>query len=46
VDSRLEDHAGDDSRYACMARPVSRVQKQRALTGPKPFTLDWIMAQR
>jgi len=46
VDSRLEDHAGDDTRYACMARPVSRVQKPRQLTGHKPFTLDWIMAQR
>lgn len=46
VDTRMEDHAGDDSRYACMARPVSRVAKPRELKGPKPYTLDWVMAQR
>lgn len=39
-------NCGDDTRYACMARPVSRVPKPRKLTGPKPFTLEWVMAQR
>lgn len=46
IDTRLEDHAGDSARYACLARPVSRVPKPRQLSGPKPFTLDWVMAQR
>lgn len=46
LDSRMEDHAADETRYACMARPVSRVVKPRELKGPKPFTLDWVMAQR
>lgn len=45
VDSRMEDHAGDDTRYACMARPVSRVPKPRLQTGPKPWTLDWLIQQ-
>lgn len=42
VDSDLEDHTGDDTRYACMGRPVSRVHRPKA-SGPKPFTLDWVM---
>ena len=46
LDSRMEDHAADETRYACMARPVSRVPKPRQLSGPKPFSLDWVMAQR
>jgi hypothetical protein len=46
VDSRMEDHAGDDSRYACMARPVSRVEKPREPTGPKPWTGAWLMSQK
>lgn len=46
VDSRMEDHAGDDTRYACQSRPMSRVPKPRAAGGPKPFTLDWVMAQK
>lgn len=46
VDTDGEDHAGDDTRYACMARPVSRVPKPRALSGPAPFTLEWVMAQK
>lgn len=45
VDTRMEDHAGDDSRYACMARPISRVKKPRQSEGPKPWTMDWIIAQ-
>jgi hypothetical protein len=46
VDSRMEDHAGDDTRYACMARPVSRVPKPREISGPKPWSLDWLMQQK
>lgn len=46
VDSTMEDHAGDDTRYACMARPISRVAKKRGTSGPKPFTLDWVLAQK
>jgi len=47
IDTRMEDHAGDDTRYACQSRPVSRVPKPRQLAaGPKPFTLDWVMQQR
>jgi hypothetical protein len=46
IDTRMEDHAGDDSRYACMARPMSRVEKKKAPGGPKPWTMDWIMAQK
>jgi hypothetical protein len=46
VDSDGEDHAGDETRYACMARPISRVIKPRSLKGPKPFTLEWVMAQK
>jgi hypothetical protein len=46
VDSRMEDHAGDDTRYACQSRPVSRVPKPRQIKGPKPYTLDWVLAQR
>lgn len=45
VDSRMEDHAGDDTRYACMARPMSRVVKPKPADGPKPWTLDWVIAQ-
>jgi hypothetical protein len=45
VDSDMEDHAADDTRYACMGRPISRVPKPREPTGPKPWTLDWVIAQ-
>lgn len=45
VDTDGEDHAGDDTRYACMARPFSRVKQSRPQTGPKPFTLDWVIQQ-
>lgn len=45
VDTRGEDHALDSTRYACMARPVSRVPKPRQTTGPKPWTLDWVIQQ-
>ncbi len=45
VDTRMEDHAADDSRYGCMARPVSRVQRPRQLSGPKPWTMDWLIQQ-
>lgn len=42
IDSDLEDHAADDTRYACMARPVSRVHRPRS-GGPKPWTMDWVI---
>lgn len=45
VNSDMEDHAGDDTRYACMARPVSRVPKPRQPSGPKPWSIDWIIQQ-
>ncbi|APW40548.1 hypothetical protein RD110_08025 [Rhodoferax koreense] len=45
INSDMEDHAGDDTRYACMGRPVSRVQKPRTPTGPAPWTMDWITSQ-
>lgn len=46
LDSRMEDHAADETRYACMARPVSRVPKPRTPSGPKPFSLEWVMQQK
>lgn len=45
VDSDMEDHGGDDTRYACQARPVSRVPKPKEPTGPKPWSLDWVIQQ-
>lgn len=46
IDTDGEDHAADDTRYACMARPMSRVKsKVKPSSGPAPWTLDWIMAQ-
>jgi hypothetical protein len=45
VDSDMEDHAADDTRYACMGRPISRVPKPKEPTGPKPWTYDWIVQQ-
>ncbi len=44
INTKMEDHAGDDCRYACMARPVSRVPKVRKIEGPAPWSLDWITA--
>jgi hypothetical protein len=46
IDSRMEDHAGDECRYACQSRPVSRVPKPRTPSGPKPFSLEWVLAQK
>jgi hypothetical protein len=46
IDSDMEDHAADDTRYMCTARPISRVPKPRQLSGPKPFTLDWVLSQK
>jgi hypothetical protein len=43
LDSDGEDHAADDSRYACMARPTSRVPKKKAPTGPAPWSFDWVV---
>lgn len=44
VDSSGEDHIGDETRYMCMARPWSTVKGPRTMSGPKPWTLDWIIA--
>lgn len=46
IDTDGEDHVADETRYACMARPVSRVVRPRTLSGPKPWTMDWLMAQK
>jgi hypothetical protein len=46
IDSDMEDHDGDATRYLCQSRPVSRVPKPRAPSGPKPFSLEWVMQQR
>ncbi len=45
VDTDGEDHAGDDTRYACMARPVSRTVKPRKQSGPTPWSLEWVIQQ-
>lgn len=44
VDSSGEDHIGDETRYMCMARPWSTVKAPKE-SGPKPWTLDWIIEQ-
>lgn len=46
IDTRMEDHAGDSLRYGCMARPVSRVERKKAPSGPKPWTMEWLEAQK
>ena len=46
IDSDMEDHDGDATRYLCQSRPVSRVPKPRTPSGPKPFTLEWVLAQK
>lgn len=45
INSAMEDHAGDDTRYACRSRPISRVPKPRAASGPSPWSLDWVIQQ-
>ncbi len=45
VNTKTEDHAADETRYGCMARPVSRVPRPRKPTGPKPWSMDWVSAQ-
>lgn len=44
VDSDMEDHAADDARYMCQARPWSRV-KPPPPAGPKPWSMDWVIQQ-
>lgn len=44
VDSKQEDHAPDDARYMCQARPYSRVKAPKP-SGPAPWTIDWIIQQ-
>jgi hypothetical protein len=43
INTKMEDHAADETRYACMGRPVSRVRKPKASSGPQPWSLDWVM---
>jgi len=44
IDTDSEDHAPDEIRYACMARPWSTV-KQATIGGPKPWSGEWLMQQ-
>lgn len=47
VDTDAEDHAGDETRYACMSRPYIRDVKkpsQSWFENPKPPTLDELWA--
>lgn len=46
IDTEAEDHAADDIRYACMARPYSRAGANKKPSGPAPWSLDWIMSQK
>lgn len=46
LDSKMEDHAADDTRYVCANYVISRVKKAREMTGPKPWTIDWLMQQK
>jgi hypothetical protein len=45
IDTKMEDHAGDSTRYACQSRPISRVPRPRVMSGPKPWTMAWIEQQ-
>ncbi len=44
IDSRMEDHAADELRYMCMARPWTRVKPPKK-EGAAPWTMDWIEQQ-
>jgi hypothetical protein len=46
VDTKGEDHVGDETRYMCMARPWSTLKPRREYTGPKPFSLAWLEQQK
>lgn len=43
IDTKSEDHVGDENRYACMARPISINKPPAAPEGPAPWTFDWIV---
>lgn len=45
LDTATEDHAADEWRYACMARPVSRRKAERKPQGPQPWSGEWLMQQ-
>jgi hypothetical protein len=45
INTKMEDHAGDDTRYACANYVISRVPKPRQPTGPAPWTYDWVVQQ-
>lgn len=38
-------NCADDIRYMCMARPWSRVERPSRPSGPKPWTMEWIIQQ-
>lgn len=42
IDTDMEDHAGDEARYACMSRPYIKASPQLA---PKPRFLESLTAQ-
>ena len=47
VDTKAEDHAADEARYACMSRPWLKDPAPPKDTGPKPLvqmTYDEIIA--
>ncbi|MGI9345564.1 MAG: hypothetical protein ACR2PW_04785 [Gammaproteobacteria bacterium] len=48
IDTESEDHAGDETRYACMARPYSRPKpspRDATLKGPREATLNELLEQ-
>lgn len=40
-----DDHACDGIRYACMSRPRQLPDPRAIQSGPKPGTLDWLVAE-
>jgi hypothetical protein len=50
IDSEGEDHAGDETRYACMARPAFTPKRagegQGLSAGPRQFTIAELMARQ
>lgn len=45
INTKMEDHAADDTRYACANYVISRVPKPKPQTGPKAWSLDWVIQQ-
>lgn len=44
VTHKMEDHAGDDTRYACANYVIQRNYRPKP-AGPAPWTLDWLIQQ-